>query len=98
MDGEFGVDSMKKAIQNEGFSLVHVIYPCTTNYANTALGSRNAVKIFRWMQAHSCHLDEEPKEDTIWRTGVYFDASNSRPDFATLMRNKIEDIQGRSAS
>jgi 2-oxoglutarate ferredoxin oxidoreductase subunit beta len=65
MDGEFGVQSMKRAIQNKGFSLVHVVYPCITNYANTALGSRNAVTMFRWIMDHSCRLDEEPKKDTI---------------------------------
>lgn len=98
MDGEFGVESMKKALQNKGFSLVHVVFPCTTNYANTALGSRNAVNIFRWIKAHSCRLDEESNEDTIWRTGIYYDASNSRPDFATTMRNKLEEIKRRVAS
>ena len=98
MDGEFGVKSMKRALQNKGFSLIHVIYPCITNYANTALGSRNAVKMFRWIEEHACPLDQEPKPDTIWRTGVYHDASNSRLDFATVMRNKLEDIRRRLAS
>jgi 2-oxoglutarate ferredoxin oxidoreductase subunit beta len=98
MDGEFGVQSMKRAIQNKGFSLVHVVYPCITNYANTALGSRNAVTMFRWIIDHSCRMDEEQKKDTIWRTGVYHDTSNSRLDFATLMKNKLEEIQRRSAS
>lgn len=98
MDGEFGVESMKLALKNKGFSLVHVVYPCTTNYASTALGSRNAVNIFRWIKAHSCRLDEEPKKDTIWRTGIYHDNSNGRLDFGTLMRNKLEDIQRRLAA
>lgn len=98
MDGEFGVESMRKGILNKGFSLIHVVFPCTTNYANSALGSRNAVNIFRWMKNHSCRLDEEPKEDTIWKTGIYHDASNSRVDFATLMRRGLKDIQRRLAS
>ncbi len=95
MDGEFGVESMKAAIRNKGFSLVHVAYPCVTNYASTALGSRNAVNIFRWMKKLSCRLDEEPTAETIWRTGIYHDASNSRLDFATVMRNKVAEIERR---
>jgi 2-oxoglutarate ferredoxin oxidoreductase subunit beta len=98
MDGEYGVESMKRALLNKGFSLVHVVYPCTTNYANTALGSRNAVNVFRWIRDHSCRLDEEPKEDTIWKTGVYHDASNGRLDFATLMRKNLKDIEKRVAA
>lgn len=98
MDGEFGVESMRRALQNKGFSLVHVIYPCPTNYANMALGSRNAVNIFRWIKNHSCRLNEGPKKDTIWRTGIYHDASNSRLDFATAMRDKLEELQRRLTS
>jgi len=93
MDGDFGVRSMQKALQNRGFSLVHVIFPCVINYANTALGSRNTVNIFRWIKGRARPLDETPEEDTIWRTGVYHDVSNSRPDYATVVRNKIRDIE-----
>lgn len=95
MDGEFGVESMRQALQNKGFSLVHVIYPCPTNFANQALGTRDQIKIFRWIKAHACRLDEKPKEDTIWRTGVYHDESNSRRDFATVLRNKLQELQRR---
>jgi 2-oxoglutarate ferredoxin oxidoreductase subunit beta len=98
MDGEFGVESMKRALQNKGFSLIHVVFPCITNFASSALGSRDAVKMFRWIKDHSCRLDEELTEDTIWRTGIYHDASNSRLDFATLVRNKQKEIQRRLAA
>lgn len=95
MDGEFGVESMRRALQNKGFSLVHVVYPCPTNFANQALGARDQIKIFRWIKDHACPLDEQPKDDTIWRTGVYHDESNSRIDFATALRNKLQELQRR---
>ena len=98
MDGEFGVQSMRHALQNKGFSLVHVVYPCTTNFASTALGSRNAVNVFRWVRHRACPLDQEPGPDVIWRTGIYHDQSNSRLDFATTMRNQLKDIQRRIAA
>jgi 2-oxoglutarate ferredoxin oxidoreductase subunit beta len=98
MDGAYGVESMRRALSNKGFSLVHVIYPCTTNYASRALGSRNAVNIFRWIRDHAARVDDaDAGNDVIWRTGIVHDASNSRPDFATLMRTKLTEIQGRLA-
>jgi 2-oxoglutarate ferredoxin oxidoreductase subunit beta len=95
MDGKVLVESIKKAINNKGFSLVHTIFPCTTNFAKNALGSRNAVNIFNWIKAHAAPLGEE-KEDTIWRTGIYHDASNSRPEFATSLRERTARIQRRN--
>ena len=94
MDGAGLVKTLKKALQNDGFSLVHVIFPCTTNFAKNALGTRNAVTIFKWIRDHATPLGEE-REDTLWRTGVYHDASNSRPEFSQFMREKIEEIRGR---
>lgn len=95
MDGEFGVESMKRALQNKGFSLIHVVFPCVTNFASTALGKRDTITMFRWLKEHSRRLGEEPTEDTIWRTGIYHDASNTRVDFAALVKNKQREIQRR---
>ncbi|UCD59159.1 MAG: 2-oxoglutarate ferredoxin oxidoreductase subunit beta [Candidatus Hydrogenedentota bacterium] len=94
MDGAALVETLKKALRNNGFSLVHVIYPCTTNFADSALGSRNAVNIFRWIKSRAAPLGEE-KEDTLWRTGIYHDSSNSRPEFSQLMREKVAEIHRR---
>ena len=94
MDGRVLVESLKKAIQNNGFSLVHTVFPCTTNFAKNALGSRNAVNIFNWIKNHAAPLGEE-KEDTIWRTGIYHDASNSRPEFSQALKEKVSEIQRR---
>lgn len=94
MDGPRLVETLKKALQNTGLSLVHVAYPCTTNFASTELGSREPAKIFHWIKNRAAPLGEE-KEGTIWRTGVYHDASNSRPEFSQLMRERVSEIQRR---
>jgi 2-oxoglutarate ferredoxin oxidoreductase subunit beta len=94
MDGVGLVKTLQKALRNDGFSLVHVVFPCTTNFAKNALGSRDAVTIFKWIRDHAVPLGEE-REDTLWRTGVYHDASNSRPEFSQFMREKVEEIRGR---
>ncbi|GAB4340983.1 MAG: thiamine pyrophosphate-dependent enzyme [Candidatus Abyssubacteria bacterium] len=94
MDGAVLVDSLKKALQNNGFSLVHVVYPCTTNFGKNALGTRNAVKIFNWVKSHAAPLGKE-REGTLWRTGVYHDARNSRPEFSQFMRERVDEIRGK---
>jgi len=94
MDGPEIVEAAKKALQNKGFSLLHVVYPCTTNFANTALGSRNPVNIFKWMKSKAAPIGKETK-DTIWRTGIYHDASNSRPEYSEFMREKVAEVYRR---
>ena len=94
MDGAALVETLKKAVQNNGFSLVHTVFPCTTNFAKNALGSRNAVNIFNWIKDRAAPLGEET-EDTIWRTGVYHDASNSRPEFSQALKEQTANIQRR---
>ena len=94
MDGAVLVESLKKAVQNNGFSLVHTVFPCTTNFAKNALGSRNAVNIFRWIKDHATPMGKE-KHDTLWRTGIYHDASNSRPEFSAALRDSVAEIQRR---
>lgn len=93
MDGEYAVESLKKALQNVGFSLVHMIFPCVTNFASTHLGSRNPIELFNWIKDRTRRLDEKPTPDTIWRTGIYHDASNSRIEFSRLMRENVSRIQ-----
>jgi len=94
MDGVELVKSLKKAVQNNGFSLVHTVFPCTTNFAKNALGSRNAVNIFRWIKDHAAPMGEE-KHNILWRTGIYHDASNSRPEFSAALRDSVAEIQRR---
>jgi len=92
MDGLRAVESVKKAILNRGFSLVHMPYPCPTNFASRHLGSRNAVNIYRWMEERSAPLGEE-KPDTVWATGVYHDASNSRAEFSEHVWSTVKKIK-----
>lgn len=96
MDGAAMVESCKKALQNNGFSLVHCVFPCITNFGKNALGSRNAVNMFNWIKDHAAPLgkaDDNP--DIIWRTGIYYDAANSRPEFSQAMRERTAEIQRR---
>ena len=48
--------------------------------------------IYRWIVERSAPLGQETA-DTLWATGVYHDASNSRPEFAEMMREKVEKIR-----
>ncbi len=91
-DGLAAVESVKKAISNNGFSLVHMPYPCPTNFGSRHLGNRNAVNILRWMQKHTAPLGQE-KPDTIWATGVYHDARGSRPELSELVWDSVGKIR-----
>jgi len=95
-EGFAAVESVKKAILNRGFSLVHMPYPCPTNFAARELGSRNQVNIYRWILDHSAPLGEE-KEDTFWATGIWHDASNSRPEYSEHVWNSVEKIRRTGA-
>ncbi|MCP4630368.1 MAG: 2-oxoglutarate ferredoxin oxidoreductase subunit beta, partial [bacterium] len=94
MDGRPLVDSLKRALENHGFSLVHCVFPCITNFGKNALGSRNTVNMFNWIKNNAAPADED-KEGIIWRTGIYHDAVNSRPEFSQIMRDKVCEIQRR---
>lgn len=92
MDGALAVETVKKAILNNGFSLVHMPYPCPTNFASRELGSRNQVNIFRWIKDHAAPLGQE-KENTFWATGIWHDASNSRPEFSQYVHEAVDKIR-----
>ena len=92
MDGAWAVESVKKAIQNKGFSLVHMPYPCPTNFGSRELGSRNAVNIYKWIESHATRLGEE-KADTFWACGVWLDKTNSRPEFHEFVHETVEKIR-----
>ncbi len=96
MDGPRAVDSIKKAIENPGFSLVHMPYPCPTNFASRELGSRNQVNIYRWIQERARPLGEED-QNTVWATGVWHDSSGSRPEFSQHVWSTVEKIRRTGA-
>ncbi|MEJ2183827.1 MAG: thiamine pyrophosphate-dependent enzyme [Nitrospirota bacterium] len=96
MDGSRATGSIKKAIQNKGLSLVHMIYPCPTNFGSRELGTRDALSIYNWIRERSAPL-EKAGEDTLWATGVYHDASNSRPEFSEDILKNVEKIRRAAA-
>ena len=92
MDGLRAVETVKKSILNKGFSLIHMPYPCPTNFGSRELGSRNQVNIYRWIKERAAPLGEE-NGNTVWATGVWCDASNSRPEFSEFVHETVEKIR-----
>jgi len=80
-EGRNAVESVKKAIDKKGFSLVHFIYPCVTNFGGAALGSRNPQKSYEWIQSLK-------KEDSPFylKTGVFYDSKQERSEFTEGLR------------
>lgn len=93
LQGQEAVESIKKAILNRGFSLIHMPYPCVTNFADRALGTRKPLVIYKWFEEHTCGLMDKGPDDFAFRTGIYFDASNSRPEFSEYVRNFVAEVQ-----
>jgi 2-oxoglutarate ferredoxin oxidoreductase subunit beta len=96
MDGTRAVESIKKGILNRGFSLVHMPYPCPTNFGSRELGSRTPVNIYRWIKERAAPLGSE-RPETVWATGVWLDESNSRPEFHEHVWNSVEKIRRTGA-
>ncbi len=92
MDGARAVDSVKRAIMNPGFSLVHMPYPCPTNFGSRHLGSRTPKDIYAWIKKQAAPLGQE-KPDTVWATGVWHDASGSRPEFSDHVWETVNRIR-----
>lgn len=95
IEGENAVESIKKGLMNKGFSLIHFIYPCVTNFAERALGTRKPVEVYKWFKERTKNMWEKGPEDITFKTGIYYDASNSRPEFSDFMRSWVADIQRR---
>jgi len=94
LQGQEVVESMKKAINNKGFSLVHTIYPCVTNFSDRALGTRKPIAMYNWIKERTYSLnDKVPEGQMSFRTGIYWDASNTRPEFAAKLRDFTADVQ-----
>lgn len=91
-DGPRAVKSIKKGILNKGLSLIHMVYPCPTNFGSRELGTRHAVTMNKWIKDRSAPMGKE-KENTVWATGIYHDASNSRPEFQEAIKESTEKIR-----
>lgn len=92
MDGPRAVKSIKKGIQNRGLSIIQMIYPCPTNFGSRELGTRDAVTMNNWIKDQAAPMGKE-KANTTWSTGIYHDASNSRPEFQEVINISTEKIR-----
>jgi len=81
------VKVVRQALLNDGFSFVHVRFPCNENFGAYALGTRDTVKNLEWVHEHTTGKTASgEKSDFIWQTGIKHDASNSRPEFSSILR------------
>jgi hypothetical protein len=90
------VKIVKKALQNDGFSFVHVRFPCNENFGAYALGTRDTLKNLEWIEEHTTGRKADGSDsDFRWETGIKHDASNSRPEFSRLLRDLQQRVQVR---
>ena len=76
------------ALANDGFSFVHVRFPCNENFGAYALGTRDTLKNLEWIYEHTQGRKADGTEtDFTWETGIKHDASNSRPEFSKILRD-----------
>src|SRR6266705_34547 len=88
------VKIVKKALQNDGFSFVHVRFPCNENFGAYALGTRDTLKNLEWIYEHTQGRKADGTEsDFTWETGIKHDASNSRPEFTRILRDMNARVQ-----
>lgn len=97
-EGHSAVESIKKALDNKGFSLVHMLYPCVTNFGGRALGSRRPAEIYKWFQEITLKPGEERKDGQVgFHTGIYYDAANSRPEYSEVVKGVTKKVRGEEA-
>jgi 2-oxoglutarate ferredoxin oxidoreductase subunit beta len=93
------VKIVKKALQNDGFSFVHVRFPCNENFGAYALGTRDTLKSLEWIYEHTQgRKSDGSAADFVWETGIRHDASNSRPEFTRLLREVNARVRAARAS
>jgi 2-oxoglutarate ferredoxin oxidoreductase subunit beta len=93
------VKIVKKALQNDGFSFVHVRFPCNENFGAYALGTRDTLKNLEWIHEHTTGKKVDGSDsDFAWETGIKHDASNSRPEFSKLLRQMGSRVREHMAA
>src|SRR5215813_5228475 len=93
------VKIVKKALANDGFSFVHVRFPCNENFGAYALGTRDTLKNLEWIYEHTQGRKADGTEsDFTWETGIKHDASNSRPEFSKIMREMNARVRAEAAA
>lgn len=96
VEGHNAVESIKQAICYKGFSLVHIIYPCVTNFFGKVLGSRKPVDAYRWLKERT-----NPQQDIqgiTFTTGIYHQSTSERQEFSEQLRGFTERVQKRCQS
>jgi Pyruvate flavodoxin/ferredoxin oxidoreductase, thiamine diP-bdg len=84
---------------HDGFSFIHVRFPCNENFGAYALGTRDTLKNLEWIEEHTTGRKADGSEsDFKWETGIKHDASNSRPEFSKLLRDLQQRVQERMAA
>jgi 2-oxoglutarate ferredoxin oxidoreductase subunit beta len=73
-----------------------MVFPCPTNFASRELGTRDPLKIYDYIESQAAPMGRE-KKNTMWATGIYHDASNSRPEFSESIRSNVERIRRTEA-
>ena len=92
------VKFVKKALQNDGFSFVHIRFPCNENFGAYALGTRDTLKNIEWIWEHTKGRTTDGDEtDLTWDTGIKHDASNSRPEFSSILRTMNDGVRKKMA-
>lgn len=93
-EGHNAVESIKKAIGNKGFSLIHIIYPCITNFGGAALRTRDPEKVYEWFSKLTRPAGENIGEDEFaFHTGVFYDNSNSKPEYSEVIRGLTDRVR-----
>ena len=93
-EGHNAVESIKKAIGNKGFSLVHIIYPCITNFGGAALRTRDPEKVYEWFSKLTRPAGENIGEDEFaFHTGVFYDNSNGKSEYSEVIRGLTDRVR-----
>lgn len=93
VEGQNAVESIKQAINYPGFSLVHIAYPCVTNFAGKALGSRKPVVAYRWLAERTNPTAEQKITGITFKTGLYHQDDRIRPEFSAKLRSLTAAVQ-----
>ncbi|MBJ6724367.1 thiamine pyrophosphate-dependent enzyme [Geomesophilobacter sediminis] len=92
LQGEAAVTSLKRAIENRGFSLVQLVYPCVTHFGVQALGTRDLGRIYDWFRDQTAE-GVAAGGDKRFATGVVHDGVGKRPEFTEALRGFVARVQ-----
>lgn len=82
------IHGIKLALQNDGFSFVHIRFQCNENFGQYALGTRDTLANLKWIDDHTRgRRDDGTPTAFKWDTGIKHDARNSRPEFSAIVRD-----------